>query len=162
MFRYMYTLRPIVRHHVWKRCYCRMFISVMQYRAGGVIWTKNPQWKMGSGPGSPFALEDKAPWTSWMFNFGGFTDSPHPHKQDTRGLDTIKATSFFPWWILLSRTFWGKGRFIKKIPKSGKILGNHRPDRDIHLHIGLILQIRTFEMSMCFKEKCNHLPSQFI
>ena len=27
-------------------------------------------WKMGSGPGSPFGLEDKAPWTSWMFNLG--------------------------------------------------------------------------------------------
>ena len=32
---------------------------------------------------------------SWMFNFGGFTDSPHPHKQKNRGLDTIQATSFF-------------------------------------------------------------------
>ena len=35
----------------------------------------------------------KPPWTSWMFNFGGFTDSPHLHKQETRGLDTIQATS---------------------------------------------------------------------
>ena len=40
---------------------------------------------MGSGPGSPFGLEDKAPpqkkkKISWMFNFGGFTD-------------------FFPWWL---------------------------------------------------------------
>ena len=46
---------------------------------------------MGSGPGSPFSLED-----SWMFNSGGFTDSPHPHKQETRGSDTTRATSFFP------------------------------------------------------------------
>ena len=53
---------------------------------------------MGSRPGSPFALEDKA---SWMFNFWGFTDSPHPHKRETRGRDTIQATSFFPWWLLL-------------------------------------------------------------
>ena len=45
-------------------------------------------------------LEDKAPRNSWMFNFGGFTDSPHPHKQETRGLDTIQATSFYPWWLL--------------------------------------------------------------
>ena len=51
-------------------------------------------WKMGSGPGSPFGLEDKAPWASWMFNCGGFTDSPHLHKQEARGLDTIQATSF--------------------------------------------------------------------
>ena len=37
-------------------------------------------WKimiMGSGPGSAFGLEDKAPWTSWMFNFGGFTVLPY-------------------------------------------------------------------------------------
>ena len=54
-----------------------------------------------NGPGSPFGLDDKAPWTSWMFNFGGLTDSPHPHKQETRGLDTIQATSFFPRWLLL-------------------------------------------------------------
>ena len=32
-------------------------------------------WKMGSGPGSTFGPEDKAPWISWMFNFGAFTDS---------------------------------------------------------------------------------------
>ena len=24
-----------------------------------------------------------------------------PHKQEIRGLDTIQATSFFPWWLLL-------------------------------------------------------------
>ena len=48
---------------------------------------------MRSGPGSTFDLEDKAPWTSWMFNSGGFTDSPNPHKQETRGLDTIQLLS---------------------------------------------------------------------
>ena len=53
---------------------------------------------MGSRPGAPLSLEDKAPW---MFNSGGFIDSPHPHKQETRGLDTIQATSFFHWWLLL-------------------------------------------------------------
>ena len=69
----------------------------------GVWFDKSKQIlnKMGSGPGSPFRLADKAPWTSWMFNFGGFTDSPHPHKQETRGLITIQATSFFPWWLRL-------------------------------------------------------------
>ena len=71
---------------------------------------------MGSGPGSPFGLEDKAPSTSWMFDFGGFTDSPHPHKQETRGLDTIQATSFFPWWLLLffQESFEAKGDFFQK------------------------------------------------
>ena len=42
--------------------------------------TSQKSWKMGSGPGSPFGLEDKSPCTSWMFHFWGFTDSPHPHK----------------------------------------------------------------------------------
>ena len=51
-------------------------------------------WKMGCGPGSPFGLEDKAPWISWLFNFWGFTDSK---STQTRGLDTIQATSLFPW-----------------------------------------------------------------
>ena len=54
--------------------------------------------------GLPLVLRTKPPWTSWMFNFGRCTDShsPHPHKQETRGLDTIQVTSFFPWWLLLS------------------------------------------------------------
>ena len=69
----------------------------------GVWFDKSKKsWKMGSGPGSP-----------WMFNF---RDSPHPHKQETRGLDTIQTT-FFLFLLattLLSRKFWGKGRFVKK------------------------------------------------
>ena len=68
----------------------------------GVWFDKSEKsWKMDSGPGSPFGREDNTLWTSWMFHFGGFTDSPHPHKQETRGLQTIQATSFFPWWLLL-------------------------------------------------------------
>ena len=49
-----------------------------------------------------------------MFHFGGFTDSPHPHKQETRGLDTIQATSFFPWWLLKSE--------IRKICHGGAVV----------------------------------------
>ena len=26
-----------------------------------------------------------------------YLDSPHPHKQETRHLNTIQATYFFPW-----------------------------------------------------------------
>ena len=140
-----------------------------RYNVKGIsgVWfdISNKSWKMGSRPGSPFGHEDKAPWTSLIFHFGGFTDSPHPHKQQTRGLDTIQAqawylteateaiasvapglclgalskvpteiykflievpfakvsglqaTSFFLSLVatsLLSRTFWGKGRFVKK------------------------------------------------
>ena len=75
-------------------------------------------WKMGSGSGCPFGLEDKAPWTSWMFNLGGITDSPHPHQQETRGLDTIQATSFFPWWLhvllFFQEHFEAKGNILFK------------------------------------------------
>ena len=90
---------------------------------------------MGSGPGSPFGVEDKAPWTSWMINFGGFTDSPHPHKQETRGLDTIQTTSLFSLVAisLLSRTFLRQREICKKILKSGKIVRNHRPTFNIVL-----------------------------
>ena len=63
-----------------------------------------------------------------LYNFGGFTDSPHPHKQETRGLYTIQATSFFPWWqlLLFQENFEAKEHFYK-ILKSGKILRNRRP-----------------------------------
>ena len=30
---------------------------------------RKKSWRIGSGPGSPFGLQDKAPWTCWMFNF---------------------------------------------------------------------------------------------
>ena len=56
---------------------------------------------MGSGPGSPFGLEDKAPLNLLDVKFWRiYTDSPHPHKQETRGVDTAQATSVFPWWLL--------------------------------------------------------------
>ena len=44
---------------------------------------------MGSGPGSPSGTKPPG-----RLFFGGFTDSPHSHKQETRGFDTIQATSF--------------------------------------------------------------------
>ena len=71
------------------------------YRAWVSLWSR------GQSP----------PWTSWMFHFGGFTDSPHPHN-----LDTIQATSFFPWWLLL---FFQENFAAKRDLK--KILRNHRP-----------------------------------
>ena len=55
---------------------------------------------MASEHGSPFGLEDKAPWTSCLI-FEDLQTLRIPHKQETRGLDTIQATSFFPWWLLL-------------------------------------------------------------
>ena len=55
-------------------------------------------WKMGSGPGSPFGLEDKAPPEppGCLILEDLQTLHIHPHKQETRGLDTMQATSFFP------------------------------------------------------------------
>ena len=61
---------------------------------------KHPE-KLVAGLSLPLVERTKPPWTSWMFNFRGFTDSSRLHKQETRGLDTIQATSFFPWWLLL-------------------------------------------------------------
>ena len=88
-----------------------------------VVICQNKKIKMGCGPGSPVGVEDKAPWTSWMFNFWGqFTYSPYPHKQET-GHNT---GYFFLSWVatsLLSRKFWGKGRFVKNQEKSWEITG---------------------------------------
>ena len=87
------------------------------YRQSGVWLDKSKKcWIMASGPGSPFGLEDKTPWTSWMFNFGGLSTSPQ-----TRNLrfghnillsflcGSINVLLFF-----FSRKFWGKGRFVQK------------------------------------------------
>ena len=103
--------------HFWK---WKFWMVLNGLSVGGLIMA------MGTGPGSPFGLEDKAPWISWMFNFGGFTDSPHPHRQETRGLDTIQFSirgGYCTFVIsLLSRKFWAKGRLVKT-----KILKNNRP-----------------------------------
>ena len=47
------------------------------------FYKRKQYFKMGSRPGSLFGLEDK-PLGCKIF--GGFTVSPHPHKQETRGL----------------------------------------------------------------------------
>ena len=45
-----------------------------------------------------------------------FTDSPYPHKQVTRGFNTIQATSFFPWWLLFFQEhFEVKGKKSREI-----------------------------------------------
>ena len=85
-----------------------------------------------------------------MFNFGG--DSPHPHKQETTGLDTIQATSFFPWWLLLffQEHFEAKGD-LQKILKSGKIVGNHRPAQlnvQIHYYISFLTTQLNIELKL--------------
>ena len=65
-----------------------------------------------------------------MFVFGGFTDSPYSHKQETRGLDRIQATSFFPWWLLLFlKTNWWQREICKSWnqAKSWQITGLYLP-----------------------------------
>ena len=76
----------------------------------------------------------KIPHKSWQMRTkppepSGFTNSPHPHKHETWGLDTIQATSFFPWWLLLffQEDFEAKGD-LSKILKSRKNLRNRRPE----------------------------------
>ena len=97
----------------------------------GVIWQKEKSWIIGSGPGPPFGLEDKAPWTSRMFNFRGFTDSPHAHQQETRSLDTIQVTSF------RSKRFWGKEKKIKnpEIRKNPEKSQKNHFKREPEMHV---------------------------
>ena len=66
---------------------------------------------------SPFSLDRiKPPEPHGCLIFGGFSDCPHPHKQETRGLDA--NTGYFLLFLvttsLLSKFFLGKRRFIKK------------------------------------------------
>ena len=104
-------------------------MKVQTFRISGVWFDKSKHsWKRGSMPGSPFVLEDKAPPPPPP-KPPAFTDSPHPHKQETGGLDTIQATSFFPWWLLLflQESFGGKGRFVKKYWNQEKSWENTGP-----------------------------------
>ena len=104
--------------------------TVFKYQGCDLTKVTNPE-KLVAGLGSPFGLEDKAPWTSWMFNFWGFTDFSHSHKQETRGLVTIQATSFFPWWLRLffQGNIEAKGDLLKILKSwNPEILKNHRPE----------------------------------
>ena len=119
--------------------------------------------------GLPLVYRTKPPWTSWMFtDFRGFTDSPHPHKQENRGLDQIQATSFFPWWLLLffRQQFWGKERFVKKIRKSGKILRNYKPDMYRNqpaylISVGIMILFFYFSFDWNYVECPSHMKSAF-
>ena len=92
--------------------------------------TKILEKKWVVGLGLPFGLEHKGPWTSWMFNSGGFTDSLHPHKRETRGLDTIQATSFFPWWLLLGHSMSNQPRISFDLSDCFQIWGNDWDPRE--------------------------------
>ena len=90
------------------------------YKNQGCDLTKvKKSWKLGSRPGSLYGLEDRAPWTSWMCNFGGFTNSPHPHKQGFR-----HNTGYFSSFKKILR----QRKICKKILKWGKIPKNHTPE----------------------------------
>ena len=75
---------------------------------------------MGRGPGNTLG-QGQSP-----LNFGGFTDSPHPHEQETRGLDTIQATSFLGGCfssfkkILRQREIFKKNPEIRKNPEKSQ------------------------------------------
>ena len=51
---------------------------------------------MGSGPEFSLVLRTKPPEPPGCLILEDL-QTPHPHKQETRGLDTIQGTSFFPW-----------------------------------------------------------------
>ena len=86
---------------------------------------------MGSGPTckSPFGLDDKAPEPPgcWILEDLQTLHIPTNKKVQVwtqyRLFLSLVATS------LLSRKYYGKGRFRKNILKSGKILRNHSPVR---------------------------------
>ena len=62
----------------------------------------------------------------------GVTDSPHPRKQDTRGLDTIQATSFFSW----RKHFEAKGDLLKNLRNDRpSIMSDFRFDSCIYIYI---------------------------
>ena len=82
---------------------------------------RNPE-KWVAGLGLPLVSKTKPKRTSWMFNFGGFTDSSKPHKQPKGYFFlSLVATSLLSRKCLRQRDF-----FFFKILKSGKILRNHR------------------------------------
>ena len=94
----------------------------------GVIWQNvtNPE-EMGSNARvSVWSGGQSPPWNSRMFHFG-FTDSPHPHRHETRGWDTTQATSFFTRWLLL----FFQENFVAKVDLY-KIMKNHRFVKHVH------------------------------
>ena len=78
-------------------------------------------------PGSPFGLEDKAPWTSWMLNFGGLyrlSTSPQTRNQrfgHNKGYFFLSSVAT----SLPSRKYRGKMRFVNNPEIREKILRNH-------------------------------------
>ena len=53
---------------------------------------------------SPFGLKDNAPWTSWMFSFGGFTHFQHSHKQGYFFLSLVATfKNSFTWREILQK-----------------------------------------------------------
>ena len=78
---------------------------------------------MGSGPGSPFDLEDKAPPEPPGCLIWEELQTLHiSTKKKLEVLDTIQATSFFPWWLLLffQEDFEAKGDLQKFLGKKKK------------------------------------------
>ena len=75
---------------------------------------KNPE-KWVAGLGLPLVERIKPPEPPGCLILEGL-QTPHPHKQETRGLDTTQATSFFPWWLLL---------FFKNTLRQRVICKNH-------------------------------------
>ena len=94
-------------------------------RPRGVIWQKSQMGKMGSGPGTPFGLEDKAPLNLLDVSFLWIHRlSTSPQTRNSR----FGHNTGFPWWLLLffQENFEAKGDLYKKILKSEKIVRNYR------------------------------------
>ena len=112
-----------------------------------VVWfdKSNKSWKMGQWAWVPLCSRGQSPpWTSWMFNFRGFTDSPHPHKQETWTQYRL-LLSFIGGYVSSYRKFLRQRKICEKIQK------NHRQNI-----LQLIQEVHTIvQVKACFKRRYN-------
>ena len=84
----------------------------------------NKSWKVGSRPGSPFGVEDKAPWTYWMFYFWRIYR-----------LSTDKKLEVWTQYRLLLSFIGGYFSSLKKILRQRETYKNPEKSQDIYLSI---------------------------
>ena len=99
---------------------------------------------MGRGPGSlPLISRTEPPEYLIVEDLR----TPHPYKQETRGLETIQATSFFPWWLLFcfKKNVEATGDlYKKKTHEIRKLLQNQACNKDeLHLFNSFIISTVT-------------------
>ena len=111
---------PPPHGHVRKKMQAFKYLSLNKHQSQNLLqinyFRGKESWKMGSWPWSPFGLEDKAPWISWMFHFGGLS-TYWQTRNERFGHNT---GYFFLSSVATSLRFWGKGRYVKRNPQIRK------------------------------------------